>query len=328
MSRSTSRIGRTLVLSGLLLFRGPFLADPVGAQTITLDFNSLPSAQGWTYVSDGAPETSIFLVSGGILMQNTVASPYTIEWYELLGVVDPALPFTIEARARVLQHSGGDPATNAFGFCLDASTGNEEFAVGLSTDKISDALHNQVPFDNTLFHNYRLAVRPGVGYELFVDGNLIATGPPRTVDIGPNRLLLGDCTRGRGALAEVTRFVFTQVLEVAIDIKPGSDPNSINLSAAGVIPVAILSTAGFDATAVNPETVGLAGASIKMVGKSGKYLCSPEDVTGDGLIDLVCQVNTAQFMIEEGSSIAVLEAKTFGGLPIRGQDAIRIVRDK
>jgi hypothetical protein len=36
---------------------------------------------------------------------------------------------------------------------------------------------------------------------------------------------------------------------------------------------------------------------------------------------------TAQFLIEPGDSIAVLEAETFGGQAIRGQDSIRIVPD-
>jgi N-acetylneuraminic acid mutarotase len=118
------------------------------------------------------------------------------------------------------------------------------------------------------------------------------------------------------------------VVSVDIDIKPGSDPNSINLSSAGVIPVAILSSETFDATTVDPDTVCLAGARVKMVGKGNRFLCHEEDIDGDGWLDLVCQVYTAQFMIEPGESVAVLEAETFDGTPIRGEDAIRIVPDE
>ncbi len=53
-------------------------------------------------------------------------------------------------------------------------------------------------------------------------------------------------------------------LPVAIDILPGSDDNSINLGAAGVIPVAILGSADFDAESVLPESVFLGGAGVKL----------------------------------------------------------------
>jgi hypothetical protein len=62
-----------------------------------------------------------------------------------------------------------------------------------------------------------------------------------------------------------------------------------------------------------------------MVGKSGKYLAHQEDVNGDGLADLVCQVNTVQFVMQPGSSLAILEAQTSENQPIRGQDSITIV---
>jgi hypothetical protein len=116
-------------------------------------------------------------------------------------------------------------------------------------------------------------------------------------------------------------------ITVAIDIKPGSFPNSINLSSAGVIPVAILSSTTFDATQVNPASVTLAGATVKLIGKGDKYSCGREDVNGDGLIDLVCHVITGQFLIEPGDSVAVLEAETFSGTAIRGEDSIQIVPD-
>ena len=114
---------------------------------------------------------------------------------------------------------------------------------------------------------------------------------------------------------------------VAIDIKPGSDLNSINLSAAGVIPIAILSSPTFDATQINPASVRLAGAQVSLIGKADKYACHVEDVNGEGLRDLVCQVVTAQLAIQPGDSVAVMEAETFGGTRIRGEDAIRIVPD-
>ena len=116
------------------------------------------------------------------------------------------------------------------------------------------------------------------------------------------------------------------LLNVPIDIKPSSDSNSINLGSAGVIPVAIMSSENFDATIdLDQDTISLAGARVKMVGKSNRLLCHEDFVNDDDLLDVVCQVETAQFMIEVGESVAVLEAETFDGVPVRGEDTVRIV---
>jgi hypothetical protein len=112
--------------------------------------------------------------------------------------------------------------------------------------------------------------------------------------------------------------------DVQIDIKPGTSPNSINLGSSGVVPVGILSTATFDATKVDPTTVLLAGASVKVKGK-GTPMASFEDVNGDGLMDLVVQVSTEALELTDSDSRAFLEAKTFGGVPVIGSDWIRVV---
>ena len=113
-------------------------------------------------------------------------------------------------------------------------------------------------------------------------------------------------------------------LIVDIDIKPFSDPNSINLDAVKQIPVAILSSEGFDATTCDPATVSLAGGSVRLVGKGNKFQSGIEDANGDGLLDLVVHIDTADSMIQPGDSVAELTA-TCGDLVITGSDAIRIV---
>lgn len=126
--------------------------------------------------------------------------------------------------------------------------------------------------------------------------------------------------------AEAPAILVSTALSVTIDIKPGSYPNSINLSSAGVIPVAIFSTSTFDARTIDPDTLFLAGASVGMMGKSGKLLCNVQDVNGDGLPDLVCQFETAQLLLQPGDTVAVLVGKTLSGVAIRGQDTVRIVQ--
>lgn len=78
------------------------------------------------------------------------------------------------------------------------------------------------------------------------------------------------------------------VMEVPIDIKPGSFPNSINLRSRGKIPVAILTTGTFDATTVDPTTVlfGQTGTEAAPV------RAALEDVDGDGDTDMILHFNT------------------------------------
>jgi hypothetical protein len=116
-------------------------------------------------------------------------------------------------------------------------------------------------------------------------------------------------------------------IDVSLDIKPGSSQNTINLSSAGVIPVAVLSTPTFSAKTIDPDTLFLAGAPVGVAGKSGKFLCQTRDVNWDNLDDLVCDFDTAQFLIHTGDTLAELVGKTFSGVAIRGQDIIRIVPD-
>lgn len=112
---------------------------------------------------------------------------------------------------------------------------------------------------------------------------------------------------------------------VQIDIKPGSFPNSINLGSNGSVPVAIFSSASFDATTVDPTTVTLASASVRLRG-NGTPMASFQDVNGDGLLDLVVQVSTQALQLSETDTDATLEGRTIDGGCIKGVDSIRVVQ--
>lgn len=113
-------------------------------------------------------------------------------------------------------------------------------------------------------------------------------------------------------------------MEVEIDIKPGSDPNPINQGSNGLVPVAIFSSPEFDATTVDPTSVSLAGASVAVRGK-GKSMTHEEDVNGDGLVDLVVQVETQGFDDLGAGGTVELTGTTFGGEDIVGYDEVVIV---
>ncbi|MBI4266299.1 MAG: hypothetical protein HY657_18145 [Acidobacteria bacterium] len=111
---------------------------------------------------------------------------------------------------------------------------------------------------------------------------------------------------------------------VAIDIKPGSFPNSINLRKNGTVAVAIFSRPGFDATTVDPETVTLAGAPVAQK-RNGTLMAGTEDVDGDGRDDLVVHFDTGALNLVSGDTVAVLEGRTFSGLPVLGADSVRLL---
>ena len=120
--------------------------------------------------------------------------------------------------------------------------------------------------------------------------------------------------------------------EVEIDIKPGSDDNSINLKSRGVVPVAILSDSdtNFDATAVDPAKVFFAGAGVAVRGKGNKYLASKEYVNDDDLLDLVVKVETKNLVpgeFAEGGAYLRIHETSDQASPVlyEGWDEIKIV---
>jgi len=106
-------------------------------------------------------------------------------------------------------------------------------------------------------------------------------------------------------------------LDVVIDIKPWSDPNSINLKNKGVIPVAILTTDEFDAAMVDPDTVLFAGAA--------PVHYAMEDVDNDGDMDMILHFNTQETDIMPGDTEATLTAQTYDGKAFFGTDSVRTI---
>lgn len=110
------------------------------------------------------------------------------------------------------------------------------------------------------------------------------------------------------------------VLTVPIDIKPGSQPNSINPASAGVIPVAVLTSAAFNAASVDVATVRFGASGAEAAAKHSAM----EDVDGDGDLDLILQFQTRQTGLRCGATSASLTGKTTDGQLIRGSDAVRM----
>lgn len=103
-----------------------------------------------------------------------------------------------------------------------------------------------------------------------------------------------------------------------IDIKPDDFPNIINPRNNGVIPVAILTTAEFNAASVDPATLRFGATGTEAPAAHSAL----EDVDGDGDTDMILQFRTQETRIVCGATIAFLTGRTFGGQVIQGSDSV------
>jgi hypothetical protein len=150
-----------------------------------------------------------------------------------------------------------------------------------------------------------------------------ATGLTRSPDL-PTVKPLQPAFGGGSEDAFVVKLGEIETVPVAIDIKPNEFPNTINLGSGGTVAVAILSSPDFQAVTVDPSSVTLASAPVRLRGQ-GTLMVSQEDVNADGLVDLLVHVSTEALQLSEGDVNAVLNGMTFDGTPIAGADTIRVV---
>ena len=113
------------------------------------------------------------------------------------------------------------------------------------------------------------------------------------------------------------------IIEITIDIKPGSYPNSINPKSKGKLPVAILTTEDFDASTVVPDTVVFLDATpVKW---------TIEDVDDDSDDDMLFHFKTQELdftlLVDESGEYpyAYLTGETDDGQSIEGKDTVRLV---
>ena len=126
-------------------------------------------------------------------------------------------------------------------------------------------------------------------------------------------------------------------IEVAVDIKPGSCPNPLNVESKGVLPVAILGSADFDVHDIDVASIRL--ADVAPIRSSLEDVATPVDgdececttEAGDGFDDLTLKFKTQEIVSALGevvngeTLVLTLTGELLDGTSIEGADCVVIV---
>ena len=168
----------------------------------------------------------------------------------------------------------------------------------------------------------------GIRYRIHAPALQLRLAPgTHLIEVQAEGQVSGCNTVGIGSWGGELTVITSPITAVDIDIKPGSDPNSINCNnKKGVGTVAILTTDDFDATTVDHTTVTFEGASETHVSKkSGEARRHELDVDGDGDTDLVLHFRLGETSLTCSSIEGTLNGETFDGHAIAGSDDVRMI---
>ena len=137
---------------------------------------------------------------------------------------------------------------------------------------------------------------------------------------------------------------FPPIIEVPVDIHPTSCPNPINCKSKGVVPAAVLGTASFDVTRIDPASIRILGVAplrwaledvaTPYVPFTGKSSCTDCTTAGpDGFLDLTLKFDTQALLqaigtfVGKSCRVLTLTGKLkpqFGGNSFSGEDVVRL----
>ncbi len=115
---------------------------------------------------------------------------------------------------------------------------------------------------------------------------------------------------------------YRRTLPIEIEIRPGSDVDTINPASRGVIPVAVLGSADFDVSEVNVSKLAF-GPDFAPQSGAGRSL--RRDVNSDGFVDLMARFRIGESGIEAGDTDACISGEMIDGVPFLGCAAIQTV---
>lgn len=204
-------------------------ATSATAGTVVLGFNSLPSAQGWTYVATGAarsnPDTRFFSPTGTSLRQDTIGIDTSAaggNYYVRPVTMQPSGDFSLRVSASVTAFEGqgnarraAAAATNPFGFSFGVWTPGGYSVFGIAGAQFAYIGPDLTPvyvdfpagFDLAATNEY-LLTRAGSNVTFSINGVTTLTGSTAGTGNLGSYLLLGDGTGFANARGSYSAFEF------------------------------------------------------------------------------------------------------------------------
>ncbi|MHC4571499.1 MAG: FG-GAP repeat protein, partial [Planctomycetota bacterium] len=175
------------------------------------------------------------------------------------------------------------------------------------------------------------------GYSVAISGSTAIVGAPQDDDACPDN---PDCDSG-------SAYIFARepiLVDIDIDIKPGSCPNPLNVKSKGVLPVAILGTEDVNVITIDPNSIGFSIGDVNVrairysyedvaAPVSDENECNCTEDGPDGYTDLTLKFETQAIVealgqVTDGEEwILLLTGVLHDDTPIEAEDCI-VIRSK
>ena len=222
----------------------------------------------------------------------------------------PTTLFTGNLSVFNLSEFGGDFGIggNTGAGWTDASLGVDEVLAGSTTDN----------FWSGSILLFVTDVAPVISFVEITEG--VAIGPSSVAAVVPSPVV-GTPDVPPGDIPEPPE---SPVIEVDIDVKPGSDPNSLNTQSKGQLPIGVYGSDTFDVRDIDPATISIECMGTTTLGIRVAY----EDlVAEDGIEDMIIHVPVQNFPwgAPKGTLVRiVVTGLLFDGKAFVGEDVVLI----